>query len=562
MVPKYILVATPQIAFGELIRISLEEGGNYRVRLVQTSGELLSSANHTNFAMAILDSDLGESSFISLAQTLVEKLPNLRLVVIPPENDPQAPSLTGLKVDGFLSRPFYLPDLIQMIEGLLGPAEDPNDPKDTLEDTQRTVLNTEPLPWMQDVERVSEQLSASLAETSAHELVVVCAGKLWSQAGKLDQQALKEILAAVNRYWSDETKGDMARFVHLEANNCDYLSYTSYLGDGFILVLLYDVGFPLSQIRSETRRISQAFKTQQSKPVAKTHALEPLQAESSSLQAGPQPSSQDQSAQAALGSTESLVPVEEEAETSLLPDDEANLQMNLAALLADMPSPDPENPLQAPESQWVPEISDLAATQDEPVTSIPRFPWEETGGRRVNANQASADIPTSPLKLPATMTEQDMSIKADPSYICILIPCSPQHFLTGELADKLALWVPELCSSFGWRLEGLTVQSEYLQWIVKVAPTVSPNGLIRIIRQNTSIRISSFSDKYHINNSAEDFWAPGYLMARGNQPPAPHLLRAYIDRTRQNQGLASVASETGAARAASETTPTVPVSNS
>jgi REP element-mobilizing transposase RayT len=135
------------------------------------------------------------------------------------------------------------------------------------------------------------------------------------------------------------------------------------------------------------------------------------------------------------------------------------------------------------------------------------------------------------------------------TYICILIPASPQHLLTGQLADKLTLWVPELCSSFGWNLKGLAVRPEYLQWIVRVAPTVSPSGLIRIIRQNTSIRISSLSDKYRIHSPEEDFWAPGYLMGRGSQPPAAQFLQSYIERTRHNQGI------TNEANAASAVTP-------
>lgn len=158
------------------------------------------------------------------------------------------------------------------------------------------------------------------------------------------------------------------------------------------------------------------------------------------------------------------------------------------------------------------------------------------------------------------MPEYDVSIKSDSTYICILIPNSRQHLLTGQLADKLAVWVPELCSSFGWNLEGLAVRPEYLQWIVRVAPTVSPSGLVRIIRQNTSIRISSLSEKYQINNPEEDFWAPGYLMGRGNQPPAPHLLQSYIERTRRNQGNASPADVSGTVGAVSPTDEASPAS--
>ena len=543
--PKYILVATPQIAFGELIRISLEEGGNYRVRLVQTSAELLSSASHTDFAMAILDSDLGEESFISLAQTLKEKLPKLFLVVIPPENNPNHPSLSGIKLDGYLTRPFYLPDLIQMIEGLLGPSVVNTAPKVDCEDTQKTVSSVNTLPWIKDTERVSEYLVNGLAETAAHAAVVISSGKIWSSAGKFAPAVLQEIVAAVNRYWVSEEPCDMARYVHLETDNLVYLVYASYLGDDFILALAYDVTFPLSQIRAQTNRLSQAFKTQDQEPVPSAPVPDPVPAQPV-LEIEPIQSSDSLEGQEEISLIQNPIAIGyDEAESVLSSEDEQNMHLNLAHLLAEMPSPDPDVLPTERESHWVPEISDVAAEQEEAAIT-PRFPWEETGGHRLNPRLASSDIPTTPLHLP-DHAEKEVNLNPDLTYICILIPCLPQNLLTGPLANKLGLWVPELCGSFGWKLEGLAIQPEYMQWVVRVDPTVSPSGLVRIIRQNTTIRISSFFDQYRINDPEADFWAPGYLMARGSQPPAPEHLQSYIERTRRNQGYsipASPASET------------------
>ncbi|HMD87978.1 MAG TPA: transposase [Anaerolineaceae bacterium] len=548
---NYILVATPQIAFGELIRISLEEGGNYRVRLVQNSAELLSSASHTDFAMAILDSDLGQDSFISLARTLLEKLPKLRLVVIPPENNPNHPSLSGLIMDGYLSRPFYLPDLIQLIERLLGPPEEITAAKENLEDTQRTVSKAKPFPWILDVSRVDQELAGCLPEISAQAVMVLRSGKIWSHAGKFNQPAWQEMAAAVNHYWDGAAQGDMAHFIHLETDNTDYLSYATCLGENFLLALLYDVNSPLSQMRAQTNRLARIFMIQEPESVFGAPDQQPAadQPVSSEIKSNPARDWFEEPEQP--NSLQNPILSGEDDESGLSAEDDLNLQISLANLLADMPSPNPDIETPVNESLWVPEISDLS-TLDESSTSEPRFPWEETDGHRLYPRSAAADVPTSPLGA-AVMPEYDVSIKSDSTYICILIPNSPQHLLTGQLADKLAVWVPELCSSFGWNLEGLAVRPEYLQWIVRVAPTVSPSGLVRIIRQNTSIRISSLSEKYQINNPEEDFWAPGYLMGRGNQPPAPQLLQSYIERTRRSQGNASPADVPGSVGAASPT---------
>ncbi|MEM5774167.1 MAG: hypothetical protein AAGU05_04130, partial [Anaerolineaceae bacterium] len=61
--PKQILVASPHLAFGELLRLSLEESGQYRVRLVQTGGEARGSVGKAIFALLILDADLKDGPF-------------------------------------------------------------------------------------------------------------------------------------------------------------------------------------------------------------------------------------------------------------------------------------------------------------------------------------------------------------------------------------------------------------------------------------------------------------------------------------------------------------------
>jgi REP element-mobilizing transposase RayT len=468
-------------------------------------------------------------------------------------------------VDGYLNRPFYLPDLIQMIERLLGPSEEITAPKENLEDTQRTVSNAKPHPWIQDVSRVDQELASCLVEISAQAVMVLRSGKIWSHAGKFTQPAWQEIAAAVDRYWDGAAQGDMAHFVHLETDNTDYLSYATCLGDNFLLALVYDVSSPLSQIRAQTNRLSRTFMIHEPVSVFGATDQQPAAAQPVAIETQISRSRDWFEDPEQPNSIQNPILNGEDGESGLSVEDDMNLQISLANLLADMPPPDPDIETPLNESLWVPEISDLS-TQDESSTSEPRFPWEDTDGHRLNPRSAAADIPTSPLGA-AVMPEQDVSIKPDSTYICILIPGSPEHLLTGQLADKLAVWVPELCSSFGWNLEGLAVRPEYLQWIVRVAPTVSPSVLVRIIRQNTSIRISSLSEKYQINNPEEDFWAPGYLMGRGNQPPAPHLLQSYIERTRRSQGItseASAASSTDAASLTSEAgsaSPTSPAAN-
>jgi DNA-binding response OmpR family regulator len=118
-----ILVATPQAAFGELLRLSLEETGGFSVRLVQSSSEARAAAGRLHFDLAILDDGLPEPAFTAFAEALRSQSSGMRLVVISPENT--APSYNGLNPDAVLSKPFYMPDLLEKVHSMVGRSHRP-----------------------------------------------------------------------------------------------------------------------------------------------------------------------------------------------------------------------------------------------------------------------------------------------------------------------------------------------------------------------------------------------------------------------------------------------------
>ena len=123
------------------------------------------------------------------------------------------------------------------------------------------------------------------------------------------------------------------------------------------------------------------------------------------------------------------------------------------------------------------------------------------------------------------------------NYTCILIPRIPTHYLTGEISERLSQWMQQLCLAFGWLLEGISLRPEYFQWTVQVTPAISPGNVIKIVRQNTSEHIFGQFERFRQQNPSGDFWANGYLIVSGSQPPSAQLLRDYISQTRRRQGL-------------------------
>ena len=123
------------------------------------------------------------------------------------------------------------------------------------------------------------------------------------------------------------------------------------------------------------------------------------------------------------------------------------------------------------------------------------------------------------------------------NYTSVLLPRFPEHFLIGELAEKLSQWVPQLCLAYGWRLERISVRPQYIQWTIQVSPAYSPRHLVRMLREETSKRVFTLRQDYAQENPSEDFWAPGYLMLSGYLPPTQQMLNDFIHQTRRRQGI-------------------------
>lgn len=125
----------------------------------------------------------------------------------------------------------------------------------------------------------------------------------------------------------------------------------------------------------------------------------------------------------------------------------------------------------------------------------------------------------------------------DLSYTCLLIPRFPSHQLKGDLAEYTQQWLQQICISFGWRLEFITVLPDYFQWMLHVAPSIPPGHFMQVIRTETSKLILSNFGHIRQENLSNDFWAPGYLVVLGTRPHPSEMIEQYIRLTRRQQGL-------------------------
>ncbi len=410
-----ILVATPQTAIGELLRLSLEESSKYRVRLAQSGAEALSAAGRIAFDLAILDASLPDAPFITLAQTLCAGNSSLRLVVIPPENDPSKLALNGLTPDGYLSLPFYAPDLLDLVGNLLSPTEHWQKMDDASEGELAHVA------FIGDPEEVSKNLAELLGQTAAQAGFIIHNRLLWISSGPFEQSQVEELAAVINRAWDERDPSDLARYVRLNEGGKEFMLYATSIVDGILLALAYEPSIALTQIRGQVKRMAQAlrppaYQPQTSAPLppravagselplaesagntpaplaesqsAESPGLQVTSEELEELLSAPTPSGAEASdlLQALEqdkedDSTGSVEPgaasqvglaelafdaqdADDQTETSELP------EVSLTDLLAAMPPPDPEQPGLAANGEWVPETP----AEDEHDEFL--FPWE------------------------------------------------------------------------------------------------------------------------------------------------------------------------------------------
>jgi REP element-mobilizing transposase RayT len=125
----------------------------------------------------------------------------------------------------------------------------------------------------------------------------------------------------------------------------------------------------------------------------------------------------------------------------------------------------------------------------------------------------------------------------DLSFAFVMIPRFNTHYLIGDIAEALRQWMKDICVSFTWRLDYMTVHPDYIQWILNVPPSTTASGCIRTIRQQTSLKIFEDFPHFKEQNLSNDFWAPGYFVLLSNRPHPLEMINNYIQLTRQQQGL-------------------------
>lgn len=538
-----VLVVTPQNSFGSMMRSSLEEGGAYRVSVAGDEPSALVQLKTERCTLAFLDTDLGMDAVVEIGRALRALNPDLKLIVVSDEDLPA--TLDALRPWVLLRKPFYIPELMNMLDSInTSPAN---------KDKPAASQELAELPWLADVNKAAQRLTRLTLESSAQAALITRNKSLWAYAGQFSQETANELVRIVTRNWDEQKGGDLLRFARLETTRAEHMLYATTLSAGTILAMVFDAETPFSTIRTQANSLARSLSMEKTGPLAPFTEQTPRKAEPAK-------------------------PVVEEPESNV---------PSIAEILSDIPTPIPrlrEEPIAPvmrldipPEPSTPTATPDASALETRPSTPLAEMhviSRESSPAirRGMEVQEVDATVkhdaeelevtapskakrpvtpvrPSQPAELdqtrPHSITEVAGRNLLEPvsagmyhlNYACLLVPRFSSHYMTGDLAEGLGEWFPNICVAFGWRLEFMAVRPEYLQWVVSVPPNTSPGYLMRIMRQQTSEKIFAEFPRLQRENPSGDFWAPGYLIMGGSQPHPQQLVKDYIKQTRDRQGI-------------------------
>jgi len=517
--PADVLVVTPSSGLGETIRQTLEETAFYRVHVVTDKSSAVVRADEIGVPLALLDFALGEEKVIEAGSALRTVRPGINLVVLC-DDGASIPLLDSLRPWILVRKPFRMADFMNAI----------SQPQPT---PASASINTA-TPWLNDVSKAAQHLTRITLESSAQAALITRKNDLWAYAGGLSQGAAKEVAQTVTRNWDGQRGSDLLRFIRLESTKAEHMLYATRLTTDTVLALVFDAETPFSTIRGQANQLVNDFG-----------------ADRLEIQKQPRPAPKPS--------------IDLPADMDDAGDDGINIAP-ISQILTNIPSPNPpaarEDKLDPNETRISSPLSNAGVYNREPSPSIQlnHLIVNDPSHVAEQSNQThKQQRPETPVARPAPgemdVTRQSPTTEAahrlvvEPAsaglyhltYACLLIPRFSAHYITGDLAECLGEWLPNICIAFGWRLEYLAVRPEYLQWVANVQPNTSPGYLMRIMRQQTSEKIFSEIIRLKKENPSGDFWAPGYLIMGGTQPHPPQLVRDYIRQTRQRQGQEGIA---------------------
>jgi CheY-like chemotaxis protein len=249
---RVILVVSPDTDFLHQLRSHLEEGGRYQVTTAISAHEALTLANSNFFEVAIVDGEIDDIPVGAFTRDLTALQSDLKILVFPPDNNPQDPMLEGLAVNGFLSKPFSGQEIGKALSGLFSDQPMPSN-------VLVKVVDDLVKQWLQIPETGGRKAEQILEATSAQTVLIIIKDQLIASAGSMDDGLVANVTGFLSRYWKDEENSELARYIKLDGDGSDQFLYATKLVSNVVLVMVYPMITTIQLVRRELNNVKDDF---------------------------------------------------------------------------------------------------------------------------------------------------------------------------------------------------------------------------------------------------------------------------------------------------------------
>jgi CheY-like chemotaxis protein len=239
---RRVLIADPNTPFATVVAEALQSMGGYKVTLAASGPEALKACAELQPTLAVVDVDLPECNPFALIGHMREAVPSLPVVLLPYSRE-DVPA--GLNVQGVLIKPFFLPDLPEIINNILGGPAD-------------LELEPEPPPKPVVIDETNSRLLEGHVEALSHavrnEPVLLSSGtNVISMCPRLGQTSAAALAEVVAKAW--KTRGNGSEVIRFEGNseNTRYLLYSVEVIGDLVLSVAIRVRIPLPTVRKLLR---------------------------------------------------------------------------------------------------------------------------------------------------------------------------------------------------------------------------------------------------------------------------------------------------------------------
>ncbi len=262
-----ILIVDANPGLATMLQQALSSVG-FECTLALTGREAFQIASSKPINLAIVDFHLPDGPAEELIRVFQKIQPEMILLAIPPDNDPDSPIVSALGIQGALTKPFYLPDLVPHIAGLLG-VEAPSLAEVNPEEPDESGLDifkpptpkksTRSVPWLENAGKASAWLDRLAAENSVRACLITRGDELHAGAGEFSREKLGLIARRVAEIWAVTPGGTIMQYVRIPPDNEEVFLFSVSIALDYDLTLLFDRKTSLSAARRRAKTFEKAL---------------------------------------------------------------------------------------------------------------------------------------------------------------------------------------------------------------------------------------------------------------------------------------------------------------